>query len=192
MHRGPAGADARAFLDRRSFLVSYDPATDPEGDVLKGLLAAAMPVCAGISLEYYFSRVDNSRYGAGTKLPHNPTGLVGVMDGYQSDLRNGLPWQTVEIHEPMRLFTVIEAERETIRRVIARLPDVEGLLKRRWLYIAQFDAVTGETAWYDGERFHVNQEAGAVLPRAPSSRAYYAGHRGHLAPATLAEGGHAN
>ena len=33
-------------------------------------------------------------------------GLLGVMDGAQSDLRTGLPWQMVEIHEPTRLAIV--------------------------------------------------------------------------------------
>jgi uncharacterized protein YbcC (UPF0753/DUF2309 family) len=46
------------------------------------------------------------RYGCGTKLPHNVTSLLGVMDGAQSDLRTGLPWQMVEIHEPTRLAIV--------------------------------------------------------------------------------------
>jgi uncharacterized protein YbcC (UPF0753/DUF2309 family) len=73
------------FLDRRAFLVSYDAGEDPGNHSLSALLAAAVPVCAGISLEYYFSFVDNDRYGCGTKLPHNVTSLMGVMDGHASD-----------------------------------------------------------------------------------------------------------
>ncbi len=96
------------FLDRRAFLASYDPAQDPNDQSLAAVLGSVVPVCAGISLEYYFSFVDNDRYGCGTKLPHNVTGLVGVMDGHMSDLRTGLPWQMVEIHEPMRILFVIE------------------------------------------------------------------------------------
>src|SRR6185312_14646927 len=89
------------FLDRRAFLASYDANQDPYDQSLAQVLAAVVPVCAGISLEYYFSFVDNDRYGCGTKLPHNIVGLVGVMDGHASDLRTGLPWQMVEIHEPV-------------------------------------------------------------------------------------------
>src|SRR5262249_37273289 len=70
------------FLDRRAFLHSYDPTQDDaEGTILARILAATVPVCAGISLEYYFSYVDNPGYGSGTKLPHNIAALVGVMDG---------------------------------------------------------------------------------------------------------------
>src|SRR5262249_40368913 len=102
------------FLDRRAFLVSYDPSTDERGEILARLLAAVVPVVAGISLEYYFGRVDPTGYGCGTKLPHNITALLGVMDGAQSDLRPGLPWQMVEIHEPVRLTIVVEASAELL------------------------------------------------------------------------------
>jgi uncharacterized protein YbcC (UPF0753/DUF2309 family) len=65
------------FFDRRAFLVSYDPERDPRDEALARVLGAVIPVCGGISLEYYFSTVDNEGYGCGTKLPHNITGLVG-------------------------------------------------------------------------------------------------------------------
>lgn len=84
------------FLDRRAFLVSYDATVDTDDTFLKGQLGAVILVCGGISLEYYFSFVDNEGYGCGTKLPHNVTGLVGVMNGQSSDLRTGLLWQMVE------------------------------------------------------------------------------------------------
>ena len=92
------------FLDRRAFLTSYDPTQDDaESTILTRILQAVFPVCAGINLEYYFSYVDNTGWGSGTKLPHNVASLLGVMDGAASDLRTGLPWQMVEIHEPVRL-----------------------------------------------------------------------------------------
>src|SRR4029077_17029858 len=71
------------FLDRRSFLVSYDPTHDGDEAILARIMAAVVPVVAGISLEYYFSYIDPSGYGCGTKLPHNVTSLLGVMDGAQ-------------------------------------------------------------------------------------------------------------
>ena len=54
------------FFDRRPFLISYDPTIDPEGTVLERVLLAVGPVGAGINLEYYFSTVDNQRWGADT------------------------------------------------------------------------------------------------------------------------------
>src|SRR5262249_45445030 len=89
------------FLDRRAFLTSYDPTKAMAEAVLERTLQAFFPVCGGINLEYYFPHVDSYGYGCATKLPHNVTALLGVMDGAASDLRTGLPWQMVEIHEPV-------------------------------------------------------------------------------------------
>src|SRR5213079_2719749 len=70
------------FLDRRAFLNSYDPTQDDSDyTILTRTLQAAVPVCAGISLEYYFSYVDPAGWGCGTKLPHNVASLLGVMNG---------------------------------------------------------------------------------------------------------------
>ncbi|TAE61589.1 MAG: DUF2309 domain-containing protein, partial [Bacteroidetes bacterium] len=96
------------FLDRRSFLNSYDYRVDPEGKYLAGILNAAAPVCGGINLEYYFSRVDNQKLGAGSKLPHNVMGLFGVANGIDGDLRPGLPSQMIEVHDPVRLMVLVE------------------------------------------------------------------------------------
>ena len=65
------------FLDRRAFLTSYDPTQDDaESTILTRILQAVFPVCAGINLEYYFSYVDNTGWGSGTKLPHNIAALA--------------------------------------------------------------------------------------------------------------------
>lgn len=79
------------YLDRRCFLHSYDPLRDTaESMILARILSAVVPVCQGINLQYFFSRVDSPGWGCGTKLPHNVTSLLGVMDGHASDLRAGL------------------------------------------------------------------------------------------------------
>jgi uncharacterized protein YbcC (UPF0753/DUF2309 family) len=96
------------FLDRRAFLNSYDYRIDPAGELLSGILNAVAPVCGGINLEYYFSRVDNEQLGAGSKLPHNVMGLLGVANGVDGDLRTGLPSQMIEIHDPYRLLVIVE------------------------------------------------------------------------------------
>ncbi len=127
------------FLDRRAFLVSYDAQQDTGNESLAALLAAVVPVCAGISLEYYFSFVDNDRYGCGTKLPHNVTSLIGVMDGHASDLRTGLPWQMVEIHEPVRILFVIETTPERLMQVVDASPSLKQLIDNRWIRIATID-----------------------------------------------------
>ena len=168
------------FLDRRAFLVSYDAKRDPGDESLASLMAGAVPVCAGISLEYYFSFVDNDRYGCGTKLPHNVTSLAGIMDGHASDLRTGLPWQMVEAHEPVRILFVVETTPERLTRVLNASVSLKRLVENRWIRLAAIDPVSGCVHVHRGSGF---QEFAGPLERLPvalSSAEWYAGKLHHL------------
>jgi uncharacterized protein YbcC (UPF0753/DUF2309 family) len=173
------------FLDRRAFLVSYDPTRDADGAILARIMAAVVPVVAGISLEYYFSYVDPTGYGSGTKLPHNVTSLLGVMDGAQSDLRTGLPWQMVEIHEPTRLAIVVEGTRDRVWRVMQGNPNIERLVRNRWIWLACLDAESGALWELRSTEFvpHAPEHALAVV--AGDSVAWYQGKRGFLPPVAI-------
>ena len=173
------------FLDRRAFLVSYDPASDADCGILTRTLAAVGPVGAGINLEYFFSTVDKSGYGAGTKLPHNITGLIGVMDGHASDLRTGLPWQMVEIHEPVRLLVVIDATPAAILQAAQTLPAVQRMVANRWIQLVSWDPAGAGLAVFEDGRFVPYVPERADLPAAARSIDWYAGHRDHLAPARI-------
>jgi uncharacterized protein YbcC (UPF0753/DUF2309 family) len=161
-------------------LVSYDADQDANDQSLSSLLAAVVPVCAGISLEYYFSFVDNDRYGCGTKLPHNVTGLVGVMDGHASDLRTGLPWQMVEIHEPVRILFVIETTPERLMRVVNANAAIKQLVENRWIRIATIDPSSGRVHVRRNTGFEEFDEDVERLPVAHSSAEWYRGKHGHL------------
>jgi uncharacterized protein YbcC (UPF0753/DUF2309 family) len=173
------------FLDRRAFLVSYDPNADAAGAILARTLAAVGPVGAGINLEYYFSIVDRLGYGAGTKLPHNITGLIGVMDGHASDLRTGLPWQMVEIHEPVRLLVVIDATPERILAAAEAVPAVKRLVVNRWIQLVSWHPQTGGLAVFQDGDFVPYRPERTDIPVVERSVSWYAGHRGHLAPARV-------
>lgn len=121
------------FLDRRAFLNSYDYRTDPNGELLLGVLAPLGVVCGGINLEYFFSRVDNYKLGAGTKLPHNVMGLVGVANSSDGDLRSGLPLQMVEVHDPVRLLMVVEHYPEVVKKVIESNSDLYEWFSNEWI-----------------------------------------------------------
>ena len=133
-----------AFFDRRVFLISYDPTQDPEGKILEGILLAVGPVGAGINLEYYFSTVNNERFGCGSKVPHNVTGFFGVMEGASSDLRTGLPQQMVEIHEAMRLQLLVEAKTSVLERIYADQESLRELIAGGWLHLSTKDPDSGE------------------------------------------------
>lgn len=127
---------AGLFLDRRAFLSSYDPTQDPSGELLVGVLAAVLPVCAGINLEYFFSRIDPRHYGAGTKLPHNVNGLLGVCNGIEGDLLTGLPTQMTEIHDPVRLLVVVEQTPEIALAAAREKPAIFEWIEHAWVRYA--------------------------------------------------------
>lgn len=126
------------FLDRRAFLNSYDYSSDPSGKYLLPVLNAIAPVCGGINLEYYFSRVDNQQLGAGTKLPHNVMGLIAVANGIDGDLRTGLPSQMVEVHDPLRLLVIVEHFPEVVKTVIEQNASTYQWFKNEWVRLVIF------------------------------------------------------
>lgn len=126
------------FLDRRAFMNSYDYRTDPDGTFLTNVIAPLPLVCGGINLEYYFSRMDNSKLGAGTKLPHNVMGLIGVANSSDGDLRAGLPLQMIEVHDPIRLMMIVEHDPAVVSRVILATPALSEWFTNEWVHLAAF------------------------------------------------------
>lgn len=122
------------FLDKRPFINSYDWKSDATGNILYEILSAAIPVCGGINLEYYFSRVDQLHLGSGSKLPHNVVGLFAVNTGIEGDLRTGLPSQMIEIHEPIRLLFIVEQMPEVVMAVLTRNPTLYRWVKNNWVH----------------------------------------------------------
>jgi uncharacterized protein len=173
------------FLDRRVFLVSYDPLSDADGDIVERILLAAGPVGAGIALEYYFSTVDNERFGCGSKVTHNLTGMFGVMEGADSDLRTGLPWQMVEIHEPMRLLVVVEQEPTVLSAILARQPALQELVGNGWIQLAAQDPANAQISRYCPRRGWLPWAGRAVLPQVARSRDWFLGESGPLPPVLL-------
>ena len=123
------------FLDRRAFMNSYNYKTDPDGKKLLGVIRPIPPVCGGINLEYYFSRVDNYKMGAGTKLPHNVMGLIGVANSSDGDLRPGLPLQMIEVHDPVRLLIMVEHFPEVILNTIQQDDALQEWFSNGWVHL---------------------------------------------------------
>ena len=141
---GRRALSRRLFLDRRSFLNSYDYRCDPDGSFLLGILRAAAPVCGGINLEYFFSHVDNQKLGAGSKLPHNVMGLIGVANGNDGDLRPGLPSQMIEVHSPVRMLIVVEQRPQVVLDTLRQHPPTWEWCANQWLNLAVLDPESGE------------------------------------------------
>ncbi len=136
-------------LGGRVFLHDYRPDEDPEDQVLALILTAPVVVASWINLQYYASRVDPVRYGAGDKTLHNIVGGLGALEGNSGDLRVGLPLQSIHDgdqfrHEPRRLSVFIEAEPDRIEAVLQRHPEVERLFRHGWIHLF---ALQGTTSW---------------------------------------------
>lgn len=153
------------FLDRRAFLNSYDCSTDPEGKLLIGVMRPLGIVCGGINLEYYFSRIDNYRLGAGTKLPHNVTSLVGVTNSSDGDLRPGLPVQMVEVHDPVRLMLIVEHYPEVVLKTIQSEPALYEWFVNEWVHIAAFHPETKEFHYFRNGEFHLYKPLTKDIPK---------------------------
>ena len=127
-------------LGGRVFLHDYDWRKDVDFGVLELIMTAPMVVASWINLQYYGSTVNNRVFGAGNKVLHNVTGVLGVIEGNAGDLRVGLPWQAVHdgttfMHEPLRLSVFIAAPIAAMNDVIAKHENVRNLLDNRWLHL---------------------------------------------------------
>ncbi|MCA9081068.1 MAG: DUF2309 family protein, partial [Planctomycetaceae bacterium] len=176
------------FLDRRAFLTSYDSRQDDDqGSILGRILGAAVPVCAGINLSFFFSTVDNVNYGAGSKLPHNVAALLGVMEGSSSDLRTGVYQQVCEIHEPMRITFVIETTPQIMRSIMDRNDVIRRLIEGAWVHLAVLDPETSELHAFEQGEFRPYRPRSSDLPETDSSLDWYQGSREHRPCASIRE-----
>lgn len=175
-----------AFFDRRVFLISYDPTQDPEGKVVETILLAVGPVGAGINLEYYFSTVNNERFGCGTKVPHNVVGMFAVMEGASSDLRTGLPRQMIEIHEAVRLQVLVEAKTSILEQIYGRQESLRELIAGGWILLSAKDPDTGELFIFErGVGFVPWQAEATELPVYEKSPDYYRSQTAPLPPVLI-------
>ena len=102
------------------------------------------------------------------------------MDGHASDLRTGLPWQMVEIHEPVRILFVIETTPERLMKVVNASASLKQLVENRWIRIATIDPASGAVHVRRNGGFEEFDEPVERLPVALSSAEWYRGKIEHL------------
>lgn len=146
-------------LDGRAFLHSYDYRIDPKRRLLENIITGPLVVGQWINMEHYFSAVDNERFGSGSKAYHNVAGRFGVMTGNISDLRTGLPSQTVleggkPYHEPLRLITLIESPFEHAMKAVESVVSVKNLVRYGWIRLMVIDPVTSLLHIYEDGDWH--------------------------------------
>lgn len=141
-------------LERRAFLQSYDWSIDPDGEILNSILSAAVPVCGGINLDYFFSRMNTDSMGAGSKLSHNIVGLTGLSHGTEDDILPGLAQQMVELHHPIRMLFVIEQKLEIIKFVINKNESIRQWVTNEWVRLACICPITLESFYFENGDFY--------------------------------------
>jgi len=177
---GPRGLTESLNLDSRCFLHSYDWQIDTQGKALEIILTAPLVVAEWINTQYYFSTVDNVHYGSGSKITHNVTGKIGVMQGNASDLMTGLPQQSLTVregelyHEPLRLMAVVYAPLSRVAEIIARNTILQHFFDNGWVALTVIDPGTGRLLRYRKgkiwENFQQIQENNAEDPAAAEGR----------------------
>ncbi len=145
-------------LEGRTFLHDYDYTRDQDGSVLELILSAPMVVASWINLQYYASSVAPEVFGSGDKMLHNVVGRHGVMVGNRSDLKSGLPWQSVHdgsdyVHEPLRLLAIVEAPLPKIDEVLEAHPEVRELAENNWIQLVAINPDDGRFHRFEGDRF---------------------------------------
>jgi uncharacterized protein YbcC (UPF0753/DUF2309 family) len=68
------------------------------------------------------------------------------MTGSSSDLRIGLARQMVEIHDPIRNMTIVEAPLERVKKIFDNHGRLKKLLYNHWMRLCVFDPESN--TWY--------------------------------------------
>ena len=139
---GPRWLTKGLDLNRRAFLVSYEPSVDHDGSHLAYDILNALPVCANINLDYFTSCAFPEALGAGSKLPLNIASGIGLMTGSKGDLRIGLATQMIDQHDPLRLLTFVYCEADKLQMVLAQSPRLQAILKNNWIHLIRIDPKT--------------------------------------------------
>ena len=173
---GPRAWTRSVDLGGRCFLHDYDWRQDPRGEALTVILTAPMVVAHWICSQYYFSTVDNRVYGSGDKTTQNVVGGFGVMQGNASDLKTGLPQQSVmddesrPYHTPQRLLTVIRAPRQRVEGIIAANDILRRLFGNGWVKLTVVDPEDGAVYHNEGVQLIQHTATGQVTSTAADLR----------------------
>ncbi|MDF1876682.1 DUF2309 family protein [Sulfurimonas sp. SAG-AH-194-L11] len=160
---GPRESIKHMSFGNRLFLHSYDHKLDNENsDILTRIFNGPLVVGEWINLEHYFSTVDNTIYGAGSKVYHNVVSKIGVFNGNYSDLKIGLPTQSVLLegeayHEPIRLLTYMEAPLETVGKAVENSVAKEFILNE-WIRPIIIDKKAKKVYSYEYGDFKIIKE----------------------------------
>ena len=156
---GPRQLTKNLDLNSRCFLHSYNWEFDESGAALETIMQGPMVVTQWINNHYYFSTVDNDKFGGGSKITHNVVGKFGVIQGNGGDLKSGLPLQSVKrndqelFHQPLRLSVVIQAPIVKVEEILNKNSNLKALIRNEWIYLLVMDPVLNNQTY----QYHTNE-----------------------------------
>lgn len=163
---GPRSSTRHLVLNNRFFMHSYDSNVDnDDAKILTTIFNGPLVVGEWINMEHYFSTVDNHVYGAGSKVYHNVVSKIGVFNGNYSDLKIGLPIQSVYLegkayHEPIRLLTFVEAPLDKVLKAVEN-SIAKPFILNEWIRPVIIDREAKKVYLYEYGTFVVIKEIAA-------------------------------
>jgi hypothetical protein len=94
----------------------------------------------------------------------------------------------VEIHEPVRLLVVVEAQPALLRTVLARNADLGRLVQHRWIQMAAWAPDTAELTLFSRRGLERYEPESTSLPPVATSAEWYGGRRDFLPCARIDRG----
>ncbi len=149
---GPRQLSQELNLLGRSFLHSYDPSVDKDGQILRQIMTAPVIVAQWINAQYLCSTLFPDLFTSGDKITMNIVGKMGVQQGNGSDLLPGPSHQSLfdekgkAMHTPQRLSVFVYASREKLARIIQSEPSIRQLVENHWLHV--YALSPNETRWH--------------------------------------------
>tara|TARA_R110002110_G_scaffold119309_2_gene293730 strand:+ start:12701 stop:15085 length:2385 start_codon:yes stop_codon:yes gene_type:complete len=137
---GPRAMTKKIHLNRSVFLHSYYAENDKDGKILSSILGGPVLVAHWINMQYFYSAACPELFASGNKAIHNIVSGVGVMEGNQSDLKSGLPLQSLFhkdklLHEPRRLEVIIAADSHLVQRLVEQNESLNALVRGGWIFL---------------------------------------------------------
>jgi uncharacterized protein YbcC (UPF0753/DUF2309 family) len=80
-------------------------------------------------------------------------GLIGVANGIDGDLRPGLPSQMIEVHDPVRLLTIVEHHPDVVLNTLQRSPETYEWFMNDWIKLVAVDPETFDLYVFDNGAF---------------------------------------
>jgi uncharacterized protein YbcC (UPF0753/DUF2309 family) len=102
------------------------------------------------------------------------------MNGPVSDLRTGLPWQMVEVHEPVRLLLIVENSPDQVLQSAFRSDLVRELIENRWIRLVTIDPADGVISVYRNGVFEPFTELAENMPEFRTSPEWFLGKSDYL------------